>query len=114
MWKEEGQKIREPFDLIVAADVLFFERFHRALIHTLRTHLNPEGGEAWLLQPSRGGSLERFVALVKEEEGWEVEWEGEGGGKRTGSVDEGNTQLHLLKLRRMSQNDGERNRISTK
>lgn len=103
------QGCREPFDLIVAADVLFFERFHRALLHTLHTHLHPEGGEAWFLQPSRGGSLERFVALVKKEGGLEVVWEGERGGIQTGGDDGddlGSAQLQLLKLRCMRQTNG--------
>ena len=111
VWNEEEQKIPEPFDLIVAADVLFFERFHRALSHTLHTHLSSKG-EVWLLQPSRGGSLERFVALAKESEGWEVVG---GGGKAGGVTDDvGSTQLQLLKLRRMSQSDGENKRISAR
>jgi len=104
----------KPFDLIVAADVLYFEHFHRALLQTLHTHLNPKGGEAWLLQPSRGGSLERFVALVIEEEGWEVVWEGGRGGKRRGSDDVESTQLQLLKLRRLYKIENEMGRESTR
>ncbi|KAM3568723.1 hypothetical protein VYU27_009159 [Nannochloropsis oceanica] len=107
--KSHHQGCCEPFDLIVAADVLFFERFHRALLHTLHTHLHPEGGEAWFLQPSRGGSLERFIALVKEEGGWEVVWEGERGGMQTGGDDcdyVESAPLQLLKLRCTRQSDG--------
>lgn len=106
-----SQGCRVPFDLIVAADVVFFERFHRALLHTLHTHLNPEGGEAWLLQPSRAGSLERFIVLAKEEGGWEVVREEKRSGKRAG--DDGgdhSNRLQLLKLRRVDETEGGRNR----
>lgn len=95
----QGKRL-EPFDLIVAADVLFFERFHRALLHTLHSYLDPERGEAWLLQPSRGGSLERFVDLLREEKGWQVSWEGERAG--CDDSDDGRMRLQLIKLRRKS------------
>lgn len=79
------------FHLAIAADILFFEGYHTDLLHALAVLLSPcpsasvrgsepalPGGtckfdvglprlaprsrpQAWLLAPSRGGSLERFV-----------------------------------------------------
>ena len=51
------------FDYALVCDCLFFEAHHHGLLHILGTTLRP-GGEALLLQPSRGGSLERFVKLA--------------------------------------------------
>ena len=55
------------FDYALVCDCLFFEAHHRGLLHVLASVLRP-GGEALLLQPSRGGSLERFVTLANSPE----------------------------------------------
>ena len=49
-----------PFDLVMAADCLFFESAHPGLIHVLSTSLSV-GGHAICIQPPRGGSAQRFV-----------------------------------------------------
>ncbi|TFJ85298.1 hypothetical protein NSK_003721 [Nannochloropsis salina CCMP1776] len=91
----EGHK-PASFDLIVGADVLFFERFHDALLKTLSLYVNPAGGEVWLLQPSRGGSLERFVSRSQEHGGWEASHTNVVGHRHSPDTD----ALVLLKLRR--------------
>ncbi|KAH9103531.1 hypothetical protein LEN26_008668 [Aphanomyces euteiches] len=55
----------ETFDVVFASDCLFFESFHVDLMQTLRQVVTATGS-IYLLQPSRGGSLERFVALAQE------------------------------------------------
>ncbi|KAF0715227.1 Aste57867_3502 [Aphanomyces stellatus] len=54
----------DKFDIVLGSDCLFFESFHVDLVHTLRQLVSATGCVV-LLQPSRGGSLERFVALAK-------------------------------------------------
>ncbi|OQR95294.1 hypothetical protein ACHHYP_00126 [Achlya hypogyna] len=54
-----------PFDVVFASDCLFFEAFHDDLLHTLRMYLAPTG-TCVLVQPSRGGSLERFVSKAQD------------------------------------------------
>ncbi|EQC37582.1 hypothetical protein SDRG_05178 [Saprolegnia diclina VS20] len=49
------------FDVIVASDCVFFEAYHDDLLHTLRTLLAVDG-VATFVQPTRGGSLDRFLA----------------------------------------------------
>ena len=49
-----------PYDFVVGADCLFFEAFHRDLAVVLDRLLTPEG-RAVLCQPSRNGSMERFL-----------------------------------------------------
>lgn len=63
---------RHQFDLVLASDCLFFEDFHVDLAHTIHELLRPMTGECLLLQPSRNGSMERFVA-VAERQGLTVE-----------------------------------------
>ncbi|RLN66224.1 hypothetical protein BBJ28_00016208 [Nothophytophthora sp. Chile5] len=53
------------FDLIFASDCLFFEDFHEDLVHTIKSLLRRGSGRCLLLQPSRGGSMERFCALAQ-------------------------------------------------
>lgn len=48
-------------DVVIGADCLFFEKYHNELVESCADVLVP-GGEAWLLAPQRGGSLDRFVA----------------------------------------------------
>lgn len=47
---------------------LFFTRYHEDLCHVLRSLLVPDTGRAWLLAPTRGGSLQQFVDVVKREQ----------------------------------------------
>ena len=44
---------------------LFFRDFHVDLCHVLRSLLQPATGRAWLLAPTRGGSLDAFVSLIQ-------------------------------------------------
>jgi calmodulin-lysine N-methyltransferase len=56
------------FDVILAADCLFFRDFHLDLCHVLRSLLQPDTGRAWLLAPTRGGSLHTFASLIDKQE----------------------------------------------
>eukprot|EP01113_Clastostelium_recurvatum_P015359 TRINITY_DN18548_c0_g1_i1.p1 TRINITY_DN18548_c0_g1~~TRINITY_DN18548_c0_g1_i1.p1 ORF type:complete len:206 (-),score=25.63 TRINITY_DN18548_c0_g1_i1:510-1127(-) len=51
------------YDVILAADCLFFEHAHKELVLTIE-HLMAPGGVALFFAPQRGGSLSRFVSLV--------------------------------------------------
>lgn len=53
------------FDLIIGSDILFFTDFHDGLIEALHTCLTPTG-TVLLLQPVRGGTMERFVSKARE------------------------------------------------
>uniref|UniRef100_A0A7S3D2R6 Calmodulin-lysine N-methyltransferase n=1 Tax=Palpitomonas bilix TaxID=652834 RepID=A0A7S3D2R6_9EUKA len=57
-----------PFDIILAADCLFFKAFHTALAHTVHLALTCEDqskyGQAVFINPSRGRSAEAFVTLA--------------------------------------------------
>ena len=54
-----------PFDVVLAADCLFFEDAHAALLNTLdRVVARTADARVVLVQPSRSGSAERFLALV--------------------------------------------------
>mmetsp|Transcript_26172 Transcript_26172/g.37480 ORF Transcript_26172/g.37480 Transcript_26172/m.37480 type:complete len:92 (+) Transcript_26172:1055-1330(+) len=48
------------FDVVLAADCLFFRDFHEALLQLLPRLLRPHGS-VLLLQPRRGDSLELFL-----------------------------------------------------
>lgn len=63
---------RHKFDLLLASDCLFFEEFHADLAYTIKELLRPTTGRCFLLQPSRNGSMERFV-VVAERQGLLVE-----------------------------------------
>ncbi|OQR90200.1 hypothetical protein THRCLA_09407, partial [Thraustotheca clavata] len=52
------------YDVIFASDCLFFEKYHDDLLHTIDINLT-ESGTCIMLQPSRGGSLERFCTKAK-------------------------------------------------
>lgn len=52
-------------DVIIGSDCLFFKDFHEALIGTLH-HVIAQEGVIYLLQPSRGGSLEIFSSKAEE------------------------------------------------
>lgn len=56
---------RNRFDLVFASDCLFFEDFHVDLVHTIKLLLRPKIGRCLLLQPSRGGAMERFCASAR-------------------------------------------------
>ena len=49
------------FDLIIGPDILFFEEYHMDLLHVLKSCLSNQNGKILLLQPHRGGSLDRFM-----------------------------------------------------
>lgn len=53
------------FDVVIAADCLFFRDCHGDLLGTLRSALRP-GGAAFLLQPRRGPTMDMFLALAEE------------------------------------------------
>jgi calmodulin-lysine N-methyltransferase len=53
------------FDMLLAADCLFFDDFHLDLLHVLRSLLRVDSGRAWMLAPMRGGSLRRFVQRLQ-------------------------------------------------
>ncbi|KAJ0406193.1 hypothetical protein P43SY_000377 [Pythium insidiosum] len=55
------------FDLVLASDCLFFEEFHVDLASTIQQLLRPETGRCLLLQPRRNGSMERFVAIARQQ-----------------------------------------------
>ena len=52
-----------PFDVIVAADCLFFRDFHKDLLWLLRTALAPTG-VIYLLQPRRADSMDIFLKMA--------------------------------------------------
>jgi hypothetical protein len=47
---------------------LFFTSYHSDLCHVLRSLLTPTTGRAFLLAPTRGGSLRKFIDVVEEAE----------------------------------------------
>lgn len=53
------------FDVLFASDCLFFEEFHIDLTYTVKQLLKPKSGRCFMLQPSRNGSMERFVAIAQ-------------------------------------------------
>jgi calmodulin-lysine N-methyltransferase len=61
----ETEEISRKFDVIFAADCLFFKEFHSELHQTLDALLSGDGC-ALMLQPSRGKTLEQFVRQVEE------------------------------------------------
>jgi len=68
VWSERLSTLDVPrggaFDLVVAADCLFFKDFHAALVHTLQTLL-ADSGRALLFAPLRGDTLDRFCQAAK-------------------------------------------------
>lgn len=63
--RKDDYKSWEKVDVVFGADCLFFKEYHVDLLHTLETLLDKNTGKAYLLQPSRGGCMESFVALVR-------------------------------------------------
>ncbi|KHJ47811.1 hypothetical protein D918_01969 [Trichuris suis] len=58
------EKFKNQFDVVLAADCLFFVDFHEKLLHTVYLLLRPSG-RAFMLAPRRSGSLEKFVELAR-------------------------------------------------
>lgn len=58
LWGET--EVGQKYDVVLAADCLFFECYHEALLATLRQAMH---GQTLVLMvcPSRGGSMERFL-----------------------------------------------------
>lgn len=52
------------FDVLLAADCLFFRDFHQQLLQTLQLLMH-ESSVALLLQPQRGGTLDEFLSLCR-------------------------------------------------
>lgn len=55
------------FLCVLSCFSLFFRDFHVDLCHVLRSLLQPTTGRAWLLAPTRGGSLDAFVSLIQQQ-----------------------------------------------
>jgi predicted nicotinamide N-methyase len=54
----------EKFDIVIAADCLFFKDFHDDFLYVLTHSLRP-GGLCFLLQPRRGGTMDLFLEKIK-------------------------------------------------
>jgi predicted nicotinamide N-methyase len=54
----------ETFDIVIAADCLFFKDFHDDFLYVLTHSLRP-GGLCFLLQPRRGGTMDLFLEKIK-------------------------------------------------
>lgn len=59
------EKYKGEFDLVIAADCLFFDSVHRELLSTISCVLRG-GGRAILLAPHRGSTLTAFCELARE------------------------------------------------
>ena len=55
---------RKKFDIIIAADCLFFENFHYDFIWILRNCLE-KNGFCFLLQPKRGRTVDNFMSKIR-------------------------------------------------
>lgn len=60
------QSDNSKFDVIIAADCLFFTENHRALILCLDRFLE-DNGEVLIMSPERKGTLRNFAATVKKD-----------------------------------------------
>jgi predicted nicotinamide N-methyase len=58
---------RNKFDIIIAADCLFFEDFHDDFIWILKNCLE-KNGFCFLLQPKRGKSMDNFMLKIRARE----------------------------------------------
>uniref|UniRef100_A0A5S6Q7M8 Calmodulin-lysine N-methyltransferase n=1 Tax=Trichuris muris TaxID=70415 RepID=A0A5S6Q7M8_TRIMR len=61
---DDVEKFKSQFDVVLAADCLFFVDFHEKLLYTVHFLLRPTG-RAFLWAPRRSGSLEKFVELAR-------------------------------------------------
>lgn len=55
-----------PYDVILAADCLFFDEFHIDLVHTIKSLL-AQTGVCILIQPRRGSTLSDFLRLAAQD-----------------------------------------------
>jgi hypothetical protein len=55
----------QKFDMILAADCLFFKEFHDDLVWTIANAITPSG-VIYMLQPGRGGSMDLFLSKAHE------------------------------------------------
>lgn len=62
---KEHADLKGQFDFVLSADCLFFDEFRGDLVHTIAQLLKPEG-EAIVIAPKRGHSLDDFVSLCKD------------------------------------------------
>jgi len=56
-------KLNHKYELILAADCLFFEQYHKSLLGTLKQAMD-QNSVAMLLNPKRGASMDRFLTLA--------------------------------------------------
>lgn len=62
---EENLKYKSKFDLIIGADILFFEDYHKELLKTLENCIKSDGA-ILLLNPTRGNSSKKFMDIAEE------------------------------------------------
>jgi len=55
---------QEKFDLILISDCLFFDSFHKGLVHSLK-ELSHAETRIMILAPFRGQTFNQFVELAK-------------------------------------------------
>lgn len=58
-----ASRVAKKFELVLAADCLFFEHYHSELIATLKDAMD-SSSLALFLNPKRGSSMENFLQLV--------------------------------------------------
>eukprot|EP00080_Pristionchus_pacificus_P001599 PDM61619.1 methyltransferase [Pristionchus pacificus] len=71
-WGKREVKEDEKMDVILAADAVFFERSHDALMDTIDSWMR-KGGETWISAPERRGSLQKWKRRVKDDGRWKME-----------------------------------------
>ncbi|GMR36310.1 hypothetical protein PMAYCL1PPCAC_06505 [Pristionchus mayeri] len=106
-WGKREVEEEEKIDVILAADAVFFEKSHEALMDTISSWMG-EGGETWIAAPERRGSLLRWKRRVEEEGRWRMEeWkeaemrlreEVEKGGR---TIDEDEDMPRLIRITRL-------------
>ena len=62
---QNTQHLANSFDVIISADCLFFSKFHKALLNTIKFLLAP-GGIGIFFAPKRSGTFDKFVELAGE------------------------------------------------
>lgn len=70
--KDEFIKRANRFDVLIAADCLFFTDYHIDLLHVIVTLLRPNG-HAIIIGPHRSGTLKSFVEMVENSDGTRAE-----------------------------------------
>lgn len=63
-WKETGKSLDDPYDIIIAADVVYLEEFHSALLGTAGRSIK-QGGLFVMIASKRNGSLDKFITLAR-------------------------------------------------